>query len=496
MFKRMFVILLFLTSPLFAQNLTDFEKKVTEFTLDNGLKFIVIERHEAPVVSFFTYANVGAVNENAGQTGIAHMFEHMAFKGTKNIGSKDINKELDAMKKEDEAFLRLREERDKGKQADPKKLDELQKEFAAATQTAEQWSNASEVDEVMERAGAVGINANTTYDSTRYYYSLPSNKIELWFSLESDRFLDPVLRDFYTERGVVMEERRGSVDSNPTGRLVEEFTAASFKAHPYKEPVIGFMSDLQDLSRPDAEAFFHTYYGANNLTIAIAGDVNPQEVRKMAQTYFGRLPKIPEPPAVHTVEPEQPGEKRITVEDRAQPFLVFGYHKGDINDPDENTFDVLSDILGRGRASRLYRKLVKEQKIAVNASGFPGFPEDKYPNLFVFFAVPTPGHTTEECEKSILEEIDRLKTEPVSADELAKAKTRSRADVIRSLNSNSGLAQQLVEYQVLTGDWRNLFRDLDKINAVTAADIQRVAQKYFVTKHRTVAVIHTIRASS
>jgi len=482
-----------LAAPVFSQNLADFEKKVTAFKLDNGLQFIIVQRHEAPVVSFFTYANVGSVNDASGMTGMAHLFEHMAFKGTTTIGTKDVTKELEAMDREDEAFTKLRAEKLKGSSANDELIKKYDQEFAKAREDAKQWVESNEFSDAIKRAGGVGLNANTQGDSTRYYYSLPSNKLELWFSLESDRFLNPILREFYTEKDVVMEERRLRVDSSPVGRLIEEVLAASFKAHPYGVPGIGWMSDLQYISRPEALSFFKQYYGPENLTIAIAGDVDPAQARKLAETYFGRIATAPQPEPIHTVEPEQTGERRVTLQDKSQPLVVVAYHKGNVLDPDEETFGVMADIIGRGRASRLYTDLVKTKKIAISTSGFPDFPGDKYPNLMVFYAFPAADHTNEECESAILQEIEKLKKEPVSEEELKKAKTRSRADLIRSLDSNSGVAEEVASYQVLTGDWRNLFRSLDKINAVTAQDVQRVAQKYLTESNRTVAGIKTIQ---
>lgn len=479
-----------------GQNLEEFEKKVTEFTLENGLHFIVVERHEAPVVSFHTYADVGSADEVKGITGLAHVFEHMAFKGTKTVGTKDLAKELEAIRKVDEAFDRLRTERNKGPLADPKEIERLQKEFEALRKVAQQWVESNEMGDAIEGAGGVGLNATTSSDATRYFYSLPSNKIELWFSLESDRFLNPVLREFHVEKDVVMEERRLRTESNPFGRLLEEFLATSYKAHPYGEPTLGHMSDLKTMTRKEAESFFKTYYAPNKLTIAVVGDVNPQEVRQLAQTYFGRLPATAKPDPVETVEPEQLGERRVVLKDQSQPILIMGYHKGSIHDPEDVVFRVMSDVLGQGRASRLNRKLVKEKKVAVSASASSNFPGSKYPNLMVFFAIPSKGHTNDECERMIDEEIERLKTELVSDEELKKAKTRARAYLLRLLNSNNGIASQLAAYHALTGDWRNLFRWLDRIQEVTAGDIQQVAKDYLLVKHRTVAVIQTIEDES
>ncbi len=474
-----------------AQDLAPFEKRMTEFTLDNGLKFLVLERHEAPVVSFHTYADVGAVDEVKGITGLAHLFEHMAFKGSKTIGTKDYEAEAQAMAKVDELFLAIKAERRKGNRADEAKLEELQKQFKQAQEQAGQYLVHDEFEEVYDRAGSAGFNAYTSYDATQYILSLPSNKVELWMSMESDRFLNPVLREFYKEKDVVMEERRLGVESQPIGRLLEEFLAIAYKAHPYGEPVVGHMSDLETLTRGEAEAFFSKHYGPGSLTIAIVGDVNPQEARELAERYFNRIPSDAKPDPVETVEPPQLGQRRVVVEDPAQPFVLIGYHKPNINHPDNAVFDAITDIVGIGRTSRLYKSLVKEKKIAVAASGFPGMPGDKYPSLFLFYAVPARGRTNQECEDAIYVEIDKLKTELVSPEELAKAKTRSRASLIRQLASNSGLAAQLTFYEAITGDWRNLFKQLDEIDKVTAEDIQQVAKKYFTTKNQTVGIIET-----
>jgi len=474
-----------------AQDLAAFEKRMTEFTLDNGLKFLVLERHEAPVVSFHTYADVGAVDEVKGITGLAHLFEHMAFKGTKTIGTKDYQAEVKVMAKLDELFLAIKAELRKGDRADKAKLEELQKQFKEAQEQAGQYLVHDEFEEVYDRAGSAGFNAYTSYDATQYILSLPSNKVELWMSMESDRFLNPVLREFYKEKDVVMEERRLSTESQPVGRLLEEFLAIAYKAHPYGEPIVGHMSDIKTLTRTEARAFFSKHYGPGSLTIAIVGDVNPREVREFAERYFNRIPGGPKPDPVETVEPPQLGSRRVVVEDPAQPFVLIGYHKPSINHPDNAVFDAITDIVGIGRTSRLYKSLVKEKKIAVAASGFPGMPGDKYPSLFLFYAVPARGHSNQVCEEAIYAEIDKLKTELVSPEELAKAKTRSRAALIRQLASNSGLAAQLTFYEVVTGDWRNLFKQLDDIDKVQAQDIQRVAKEYFTTKNQTVGIIET-----
>jgi len=476
-----------------AQDLSEFEKRMTKFTLANGLKFLVLERHEVPVVSFHTYADVGSVDEVKGITGLAHLFEHMAFKGTKTIGTKDYKAEAQAMAKMDELFEAMKVERRKGEQADKGRLEQLEKQFKEAEQEAQKYIVHDEYEETLTRAGGEGFNAYTSEDATQYIVSLPSNKTQLWALLESDRFRNPVLREFYKEKDVVMEERRMS-ENNPQFRLFEEFQAIAYKAHPYGEPVIGHMSDLQALTRKKAEAFFNKHYSPSNLTIAIVGDVDPEQIRKLASEYFAHVPSGPKPEPVETVEPPQRGERRVTVEDQSQPLIGIAYHKPSINHPDNAVFDALTDIMSAGRTSRLYKSLVKDKKIAIGAAGFQGLPGNKYAGLFLFYAVPAKGHTNKECEDAIYDEIEKLKTEPVSPEELKKAKTRSRAGLIRQLDSNPELAAELAFYEVVTGDWRNLFVQLDRIDKVTAEDIQRVAKEYFTSKNRTVGVIETIPA--
>src|SRR5690348_3645987 len=248
-----------------AQNLKEFEKKVTEFGLANGLHFIVVERHEAPVVSMHTFVNAGSVDDPSGATGIAHMFEHMAFKGTQTIGTTNWPEEKKALAAIEAAYDRLDAERNKGPKADPAKVKKLEEEVGAAIERAQMYVVPNDYPRLIEENGGVGLNAGTNYDSTEYFYSLPSNRIELWFLLESQRFLQPVFREFYKERDVVAEENRMRVQSNPQGKLLQQFSAAAFEAHPYRNPAGGWPSDVADLRRSEAKQFFDTYYVPSNM---------------------------------------------------------------------------------------------------------------------------------------------------------------------------------------------------------------------------------------
>ncbi len=478
--------------PLQAQSLLDsFEPSVTEINLDNGLTILVVERHEAPVVSFFTYADVGSVNEPSGQTGIAHMFEHMAFKGTTSLGSADIEAELAALAVEEEAYLAYRAAR--LDEASDSELSRLEAAFRARVDSSKALLEEAAFDKLVSRNGAVGLNAFTSADQTGYMYSLPSNKLELWFALESDRFLNPVLREYYIERDVVMEERRMRTESSPQGRLIEEMLTTAFKAHPYGQPTVGHMSDLESISRTEAEAFFDRYYGANNLTIALVGDVDPVEARRMAEQYFGRLPQKPEPPQVVTREPEQLGERRVTLVEQSQPLFIAAYHRPSGLHADDAVFTVLDDVLSTGRTSRMYRELIETEQ-ALFATSIPAYPGDKYPTLFLLYAAPNQGVSADSLEQAVYSVAAEIVENGITQEELDRAKTRVRANFIAGLTSNSGIAGALAEEQALTGDWRNLFRELDSINQVTAADVQRVAEETFRPENRTVAQIRNAGA--
>ena len=493
--RARFVLLFLITvlalagAPAGAQTLADFEKSVTEHTLPNGMKFIIVERRQVPVISFYTYADVGSVDEEVGRSGLAHLFEHMAFKGTSTIGTKDFKKEQVALARVDEAYLALQQERWKGAQADRARLLQLEAAFRSAQEEADKYIIPGEFDQAIEQNGGVGLNASTSSDSTEYFFSLPSNKLELWFSLESERFLDPVLREFYKERDVVIEERRLRIESQPIGKLVENFLAVAYQAHPYGRSGIGWRSDLDNLTRWHAESFFHRYYVPQNLTAVVVGDVDAKEVVGLAQRYFGRIPAGPATEPLWTEEPPQEGERRMTLEAQFQPVLVIGYHKPSIRHPDNAVFNAVQSIIAGGRTSRLYRSMVQDKKISVAAGGFPGFPGEKYPNLFLFFSVAAAGKTNEENEKAMLEEIGKLQAELVSEEELERVQQEARAALVQQLSSNTGLAGELANYEVLTGDWRNLFRELEAINKVTREDIQRIARTFFTPQNRTVGYL-------
>jgi len=473
-----------------GQNLASFEKRVTKKVLENGLTVLVVERAEAPVFSFFTHVDVGSDREYPGITGLAHMFEHMAFKGTDKVGTTDYAAEKEALKKVEQAYQEYDREKRKETGSDEKKVAVLEKAWKDAMSAAQKYVTENEFGQIIEQNGGAGLNAFTDNEETGYHYSLPSNHLELWAYLESERFLHPVLREFYKERDVVHEERRLS-ESQPMGRLFEQFTSAAFIAHPYGKPVVGWPSDLESFSETDAEAFFKKYYVPANMVVTLVGDVKAGEAMQVIDKYFNRLPARPKPEPLRTVEPPQKAERIVILHETSQPVFIEGYHKPGARDKDDAIYDALQDLMSNGRTSRLYRALVRDKKIAAASYGFNSFPGAKYPNLFVFYAMSTPGHTPEEIRDAIHLEIERVKTEDISDEELQMIKTRAKADLLRQLADNQGLAFQLGTYESLFGDWRELFRHVDDIGKVTKADIRRVAQSIFVDSNRTVGMIES-----
>lgn len=488
-------LLLLLSATAGAQTYLDLEAKVQEFTLDNGVKFIVLEDHDVPVFSFRTFVNVGSANEVRGNTGLAHILEHMAFKGTPEIGTTDYKAELKAMAAEDAAFAALKVERLKGTDADPARLAELEAAFTAAKDAARAFVVTNEFGQIVENNGGQGLNASTSTDVTVYLYSFPSNRLELWAYLEGARMSRPVLREFYTEKdGPVTEERRMRTDNNPIGRLIEQFQNLMFMANGYHHSTIGYLSDLQNVSRADGREFFEANYVGSNLVVAIVGDVKLADVRKYAQKYFSAIPAgRPEP--VETFEPAPIGEKRFIMKDESQPIYAAGYQIQNLRHPDWPVYEVIAGVLGQGRTSRLYTKLVKQDNLAVQAMAFAGFPGQKYETGLLVLGIPVKGKTAADMEAAIDAEIERLVTDGITEQELAAVKQRARAEFVRSLQGNGGMAEQLAFYQTMFGDWRRLFDAVERIEAVTLEDVKRVAAGVFQESNRTVAIIETEKDS-
>ena len=492
-----------ITAPIFilcaaavAQDRATFEKHITVKKLENGLTAIVYERPEAPVFSFFTHVDAGSAQDPTGETGMAHMFEHMAFKGTDKIGTTDYAAEKVALERAEKAYAAYRYQRDASVDGNDPKLKELQKAWQDAIAEAQKYVVPNEYPRILESNGAEGLNAFTNEDETGYHYSLPSNRLELWAYMESERFLHPVMREFYKERNVVIEERRMRTDSNPIGRLLEQFITAAFQAHQYHRPTIGWMSDLNSFSATDAQKFFRTYYIPSNMVVAVVGDVKASEAMPIIEKYFGRIPSAETPDERTTNEPPQNSERRVVLHEASQPVYLEGYHRPDYRSKDDAVYDSIADLVSNGRTSRLYRALVRDKKLASDSAGFTGLPGNKYPHLFAFYAIPLPGHKPEDMAPAIHAELERLKNEDITDDELRMIKTRAKANLLRGLDNNAGLALQLAIYQSRYDDWRELFRTVERIEQVTKADVRRVAAQTFVDNNRTVGIIETAAPNS
>jgi predicted Zn-dependent peptidase len=481
-------ILVFMNLALTGQSFEAIKKQVKTQVLPNGMKFIVLERHDAPVVAFHVYADVGSVNESYGITGISHILEHMAFKGTTTIGTKDYAAEAKVLEDLDNAYDQMKREEAKA-EPDKARVAELKATFDGLEKKAKDFVVNNEYFDMMMREGDAGVNAYTSNDATQYINYLPSNRMEFWMAMTSDRFLNPVFREFYKERDVIMEERRLGLETQPTGRLMEDFVAVAFKAHPYHHDVVGHMSDLQSIRRGDVEDYFKKFYGPSNLTVGVVGDVKADEVFKLAELYFGRIPSGPKPEPVRTQEPEQWGERHVIVSAKSQPFLLIGYHIPDAKSKDSPALEALANIMGRGRSSRLYQSLVKDKKVAVQVVCQSGFPGDKFPNLIVMIAVPAAGKTSAECQAAIEEEIEKIKKESVTEDELTKFKRSTIKGLLGQMKSNPQMASLLTYGDVVLGGYGKALDQVEEYKAITAEDVKRVANQYFVKTHRTVGEI-------
>ena len=516
------------------------------FTLPNGMKFLLVPRHDQPnTVAAGWLAKVGSVNERPGITGISHFFEHMMFKGTDAIGTRDSARDADYRarqkairdkinqltwsaqydsyfkgsiadawdaKNDTPELARLRaelkslmdEQQGKAGDAEIKQLEvelaktdaatptgtqrkaDLEKQIAnlKAQQTALSTIVKDEFDKIYTAAGGTGMNAFTSYDLTFYFINVPSNKFELWAWMESDRLNNSVFREFYSERDVVHEERRLRTESTPTGVFQEQFDSMFWMASPYSWPVIGWTSDLNSYDMDEAMKYWNTYYRPNNLVGIIVGDFDPAAAKKTISTYFSRLePGKVAPPPVVTLEPKQGAEMRMIAEAETQPQVEIRYHTVGFQHKDSYALDVMSSILN-GRTGRLYKDMVEGTKVASSA----GARQDsrKYAGAFSFEAETKGESTPVQLEEGWYAELKKLQTEAVPAEELQKVKNQAMADSYRRLQSNFFLLIQLAQAEAL-GDWSEINKESAKIQAVTAEDIKRVANQYFDKTNRSVA---------
>ena len=479
---------------------------VETFELSNGMKFLAVSRPELTTVSAGWVAHVGSSNERPGITGISHFFEHMMFKGSRTIGTRNIDRDLEIIEEQEELQERIRaiyrDQRERYRLGEiedafagserPPELIELAARFDALVGEQRELIVKDEFDKVYTEAGASGMNAFTSEDVTVYFITVPANKLKLWFWMESDRLLNPVFREFYSERDVVYEERRLRTESTPTGEFDELFNAMFWQSHPYSWPVVGWPSDLRVYSLAQAKDYFDTFYAPNNLTAALVGNFDLDEAKVLAERYFGRIPRGENtPPDVVTLEMEQRAQKRMEASCDCQPQIEIRYHTVAFRHRDSYALDVLAGILN-GRSGRLYKSLVLDQKIASSA----GAAQDsrKWDGSFSLQAETKGEATPEDLERSFYEELSKIREEPIPDRELQKVKNQITASSYRRLSSGFFLLLQLLVYDGL-GEWEYLNEWAERTLAVTADDVTRVAESYFAPESQAVGLYYRTEGS-
>lgn len=465
-------------TQLFAQVGIPIQKKV----LANGMTILLVERHHAPLFSAQLAFKVGSVNEITGTTGIAHVLEHMVFKGTQTLGIKqgaNAKNEAALMKREDELVAALQKEKSEALQEE---LQEVRGKLAAMTVPGA-------FETLYTAAGGQNFNAGTSFDCTLYSISLPKNRFELFCRIEADRMKGPVFREFFAEMDVIKEEQRTRTEEGfpyPSGVLLDTFLGSAFHVHPYGRPIIGCMSDLNHLQRSDLKAFFKKHYSPNNAALVLVGDLTWDEILPCIQAYFGKLERQPEAPKVHTAEPPQKGERRAVVEKNLTPMVMIGWKMPEGGHPDEAPLEVLSSILSDGVTSRLYRKAVEGRQIATRLVTSTGYPGRRFPSLFVTLGTVKGDHSTAEIEELLYEEIDRISKEAPSRAEIDKIIRNKRVETLLKLNHSNHLAEGIARDWAIYGDEKATAALLERITKVTPEDVQRVANAYLTPTNRTV----------
>ncbi len=500
--QRSALVATLIAAPALAQSLP----APVEKTLSNGMRLLMVERHDKPTIAVGWVAHVGSANERPGITGIAHLFEHMMFKGTSTIGTRDIKRDrelndaqdkLRAEIRKEDSLLRAKQQRGEiADMTDPKVRSahhqQLVEQFEKLVKEQQELLVKDEFSKVYSQAGGVGLNAFTNSDVTTYIQTIPSNKLELWTWMESDRLRDPVFREFYKERDVVFEERRMRTESTPTGKFEEAFEAMTWTAHPYHWPTIGWASDVASITREQANEFFATFYAPNNITAVLVGDFKADEAAALCERYFGRIPANPKGvPELITLEPKQLAEKRMYAEADTTPSVEIAWKGVASGHADQYALDLLGEILN-GRSGRLYKALVLDQKVATNVRA--NNQDRKYAGVFVLEGTVSGDHKPEEVEKAIYAEIAKIQKDGVTAQELQKVKNQAQANTFRRLEDNFFLMIQLAVADATTG-YREFLESPKKTGAVTAADVQRVAKDYLVKESRNV-VIYTRKPGS
>lgn len=474
-----FACLLLVASLALAQ---DLQLDVKEQTLSNGLRVLVVERHDTPRVACRLAIAAGAVDEQEGRTGIAHLLEHMMFKGTRTIGTLNADLEQSIMAQIDARMASIDALRGKGDAASRQRIESLTAQYHELLARHRALVISNEVHRIYQTAGATGLNAFTGYDRTVYTIEVPSNKLELFMWMDSDRLANPVLREFYSERDVVLDERRRSMESNPYGPFYEQLNAIFYTSHPYRRPILGWQWDIERVSRADAAEFLETYYTPANATMVLVGDVKADEAFAMAQRYFGRIPAKTKRPARITREPEQGGERRLVATAQAEQQVVIQFHAPEVTHPDSPALEVAAGVLN-GRSGRLYKDLVLQREIALSAEAWSS--SQRHAGEFGLIGQVKEGHTHQEVEAALLAQAVWLVTQPPTEHEMGRIRNDIESGFVSGLRTNSGIAGQLAHYATL-GDWRLLLSRIESLKAVTPEDVARVIGLYLTEKNRTV----------
>ncbi len=461
-------------------------EKVFETHLSNGIKVLLVDRGYTPTLALIISFKVGSADESYETIGAAHLLEHMLFKGTDKIGTKDFASE----KKILDQIEAIGETLDYLLIANPKNemIPKLQFRMKELEKKHRKYVTDDRYDKIYSLHGGVGFNAGTSRDMTSYVIELPSSKLELWADLESERLRNPILREFYTERDTVYEERLMRTDSSGSALLMETFIATAFSAHPYRHPTIGWKSNIKALSIHRIREFYFTHYIPSRMTITIVGKQDIKNTLSLLERRFGKIPKRPEPKPIAIQEPPQLGERRCIVKFNANPQILIGWHVPTLPSRDYYALDLIEGLLGDGKTSRLCKTLVLEKKIASSVSAWNSFPGSRYHALFIVSASPRPPHTPEELEKAIYIEIEKMKKN-ITEGEIQKVRNRTESSLVFTLESNMGIARYVSYYDTVSGDWRNFANYFESIATVERNDIVQALDKYFTKDNRTVGVL-------
>jgi predicted Zn-dependent peptidase len=464
-------------------------QRARSFTLENGMTFWVYERHQIPTFFGIYMAKTGSCDEQAGETGLAHFIEHLSKKGTPVIGTKDYGAEKPILEEMDRIGNELSAELDKGELADQGRIAEMRKKLAELQEQHSAYAVKEEYNKIYSENGGRGRNASTGNDTTQYFISLPANRLELWFLMESEKLKNLVMREYYSERDVINEERRMGVENSPSGSLYEQFINAAFLVHPYRHEVIGYMHDIQTFTKAEALAFFRRNYVPNNLMAALVGDVSFAEVKRLAGKYFGDIPRGAEPSRMLDNEPQQNAERRVTVWFDAEPEILIGFRTPGREARDNIVVEMIAMILSAGDSSRLNRDLVQRRQMAFNASAAANALGERYGSLFMLQGAPRHPHTVAELENEFYGHLEKLKAEPVGEAELRRAINQAEAGLYNGLDRNMVLAMRILGNAQLHNDVDAEFKRVEALKSVTAAEIMAAANKYFIETNRTVGIL-------